>query len=322
MRTTVLSVGRGGLVALLLASAPLGCVVYKRDYDAVVASAAQAKAASDARDRDQTQQLADLQLRLTAAEAAMQDRDAKISDLSTATHNVQTQLDEQTAINQELRSALERMGKDADKLLAEKGTLAKALDDAKGRLDELRRTQAAAEARLALFKDFETRFVTLSEAGQLHVVTRRGHLVMDVTGDLLFDPGHAELRAAGRGVLMEIAKAIQQTSPPSTGRRFLVTAHVDDEPLKSKHWKTNWELTAARGAAVVDFLVSLGVAPESLEAAGAASFDPIVANDSTDDRTRNRRVEISLLPAPDANAQTTPPSPAPAASAAPAPPKK
>ncbi len=286
-----------------------GCVVFKRDYDQVVQNAAQTKAASDARQADDATRIADLQKQLTITTAAVQDRDARLSELSTAVHNMQAQLDEATAINQELRSALERMGKDADKLLAERGTLSKALDDAKARLEELRRAQAAAEARVAVFKDFETRFAALIQAGQLRIETRRGHMVMALTGDLLFEPNRAELRSAGKGVLMEVAKAIQSTAAAAPGRRFLVTAHVDDEPLKSRHFHSTWELTAERGAVVVDYLVSLGLAPASFEAAGAGSFDPLVPNDSPDDRARNRRVEIALLPAPEPAAAAPPAAP-------------
>jgi chemotaxis protein MotB len=291
-----------------------GCVVFKRDYDQVVQNAAQMKTASDAKQADDAARIADLQKQLTIITAAVQDRDARLSDMSAAVHNMQAQLDEATAINQELRSALERMGKDADKLLAERGTLSKALDDAKARLEELRRAQAAAEARVAVFKDFETRFAALIQAGQLRIETRRGHMVMALTGDLLFEPNRAELRSAGKGALMEVAKAMQSTAASAPGRRFLVTAHVDDEPLKSKHYHSTWELTAERGAVVVDYLVSLGLAPASFEAAGAGSFDPLVPDDSPDDRARNRRVEIALLPAPEPAAA---PTAAPSGSSAP-----
>jgi chemotaxis protein MotB len=304
-----------------------GCIVWKRDYEKVVASAADAKAAADARDRDQSARLVDLQQRLTAAEAGMQERDGKISELATGLHNVQAQLDEATAINQELRAALERLGKDADKLLADRGTLSKALDDARARLEELRRAQAAAEWRVALFRDFEQRFATLIQAGQLRIDSRRGGLVMDVSGDLLFDPGHAELRSAGKGALMEIAQALQTVGPPT--RRFLVTDHLDDEPFKSRHWRSVWELTCARGATVVEYLVSLGVPAESLRAAGAGSSDPIAPNDTPDARTRNRRLEIALLlsadglgavPATPSAPAAVRPTPPPVTSSAPPPP--
>jgi chemotaxis protein MotB len=326
MRTAALTGIVALHVAVALAMSNAGCIVPKRDYDQVVQAAANDKAAAAARDRDQTARIQELQQRLTAAESGTQDRDAKIGDLSTAVHNVQTQLDEATAINQELRTALERMGKDADKLLAERGTLSKALDDAKVRLEELRRAQAAAEARVATFRDFSQRFKALVDAGQLRVESRHGAMVLDVSSDLLFEPGRSELRAAGKGVLMEVAHAIATLPGPAVGRRFLVTAHVDDEapPAKGgKHARSPWALTAERGAAVVDYLVSMGVAPESLEAGGAASFDPLAPNDSTDARARNRRVEIALLP-PDAPASgpapvtpvapgsATPPQPAPA----------
>jgi chemotaxis protein MotB len=298
MRGRVSSIRAAAL--LLLAISASGCIVLKKDYDQVVTDAAAAKVQADAKAKDDAARILDLQGRLTAAESTTQDRDAKLSDLSTSSHNLQAQLDEETAMNQQLRGELQRLGKDVDKILADKGTLAKALDDAKARLDELRRAQAAAEARAALFRDFAQRFKALVDAGQLRVETRRGQLVMDVTGDLLFDPpDHVEVRTAGKGALMEIARALQTTSGPPTGRRFLLTCHVDDAPLKSKHFKTTWDLTTARAAAVVDLLVSLGVPAAALTAAGAGSFDPVVPNDSADSRAKNRRVEIALLPGPD-----------------------
>jgi chemotaxis protein MotB len=92
---------------------------------------------------------------------------------------------------------------------------------------------------------------------------------------------------------MEIARGLEASSSP---KRFLVTAHVDDEPLKSKRYKSVWELTAARAVTVVEYLASLGVSAASLTAAGAGSSDPMVPNDSADARAQNRRIEIALLP--------------------------
>jgi len=289
--------------ALLVASASLsslgssGCIVLKKDYDQCVSDAAGYRAAAETKQKEDAAALLSLQERLTAAESATQDRDTKLADLSTSTHNLQAQLDEATAINQQLRGELQRLGKDVDKILADKGTLSKALDDAKARLDELRKAQAAAEARTLLFKDFAQRFKALVDAGQLRVETRRGQLVLEVTGDLLFEPGKSEVRTVGKGALMEIARALQTASPQA--RRFLVTDHVDDEPLKSKHVKSLWELTATRAVAVVELLVSLGVPAGSLTAAGSGSADPLVANDSPADRAKNRRLEIAMLPGPD-----------------------
>jgi flagellar motor protein MotB len=294
----------GVVVAVLASAASLGstgCIVLKKDYDECVTDAATYRASAETKQKADAASLLALGERITLAESATQDRDTKLADLSTSTHNLQAQLDEATAINQQLRGELERLGKDVDKVLAERGTLSKALDDAKARLDELRKAQAAAETRTLLFRDFGQRFKALIDAGQLRVETRRGQLVMEVTGDLLFDAGHADVRTVGRGVLMEIAHALQATvgSPPGSARRFLVTDHVDDEPLKVKRFRSLWELTAERAVSAVEYLASLGVPAASLTPAGAGSVDPLVANDSAADRAKNRRLEFALLPSAD-----------------------
>jgi chemotaxis protein MotB len=309
--------------------------VTKVRYDQLVAVSAQAKVEADARQKDAEARIQALQDQLTTAEAATQERDARLSDLSTQSHNIQAQLDEQTAMNEQLRGELGRLGKDVDKILVDKGTLAKALDDAKARLEELRKAQAASEARVALFRDFERRFKPLIDSGQLRVDTRRGQLVMAVQGDTLFDAGHADVRNAGKGVLMEIARALQVSSSPgastsAAGRRYLVTAHVDPvgEPAsdphvdpkarphgpsarapdarKGPHPRSAWELSVEQAAAVVEYFVSLGVPAPSLTAAGAGSFDALVPGDDADSRTKNRRLEIALLPASDETAPLPP----------------
>ena len=313
VKTGPVRLSRAALAAALplVALTSSGCLVLQKDLDQCTSTAASYRATAEQKAKQDDATILDLQGRLTAAESATQDRDGRLSELSTSSHNLQAQLDEATAINQQLRGELERLGKDVDKVLADRGTLSRALEDAKTRLEELRKAQAAAEARAMLFKDFEQRFKSLIEAKQLRVETRRGQLVVEVSGDLLFEPAHAEVRSAGRGVLMELARALQGLA--GGGRRFLVTDDVDDEPLKARRYHSLWELTATRAVAVVEYLVSLGVPAASLTPAGGSSNDPLFKNDSAEDRAKNRRVEIALLPnPPDAPpAPPLPPAPPP-----------
>jgi chemotaxis protein MotB len=283
------------LFAAVDAAGSVACVS-QVTFDRAAADAAKAQADADGRQKDDAARIQALEQKLAAAEAETQDRDAKLNELSTATHNLQAQLDESTAINQQLRGELERLGKDVDKVLAERGTLSKALDDARSRLDELRKAQAAAESRTQLLRDLQRRFQPLVDAGQLRIEAHGARLVFTVKGDLLFDAGRADVRSAGKGTLMEIAHALGAAASPAGVRKILVTASVDDEPLKSKRFDSTWDLTAARAVAVVKLLVSLGVPAASLAAAGAGSFDTIAPNDGADGRARNRRVEIALLP--------------------------
>jgi chemotaxis protein MotB len=303
---------RSTLLAGAVSAATSGCVS-QVIYDREVASATKAQADADAKQKDDAAQILALQQQVAAAEATTQDRDGKLSELSTTSHNLQAQLDEATAMNQQLRGELERLGKDVDKILADRGTLSKALDDAKNRLDELRKAQAAAETRTQLFQDLGRRFQALVLAGQLRVESRGNRVVMNVKSDLLFDAGHADVRPTGKGALMEIARALETAPATGTSRRFLVTASVDDEPLKSKKFESTWDLTTARAVAVVKYLVSLGVPATSLTAAGAGSFDPLVPNDGVDGRTRNRRIEIALSPGSEETPSPPPAPPAPVA---------
>jgi chemotaxis protein MotB len=237
-------------------------------------------------------QIASLHAALDDARAQVQARDQKLSDLSTADHNLQAQLDEETAIDAKLRSELEGLGKNVDAMLKEKGTLTKALDDAKVRLEELRKAQAAAEARAQLFAQFAQKFKSLIAAGQLKIVTRNGRLVLQLPNDVLFDSGQTALKAGGKQALASVAQVLA-TVP---GRNFQVAGNTDNVPIQTSRFPSNWELSTARAVEVVKLLVAQGVNPKSLSAAGYGEFDPVAANDTAEARGKNRRIEITLQP--------------------------
>ncbi len=284
------------LIAVVLAPAVmLVACVSKDKYDAALADANSAHASlSSALDRDKADQdeIAKLRREIDDTQAQLQTRDQKVSDLSTSDHNLQAQLDEDTAINAKLRAELERLGKNVDQILQEKGTLSKALDDAKQRLDELRRAQAAAEARAQLFQKFVQKFKAMIDAGQLKIATRNGRLVLELPNDVLFDSGQKAIKPAGRDALVQVARVLK-TVP---GRTFQVAGHTDNVPIVTPRFPSNWELSTARALEVVKLLVAQGVDPRALSAAGYGEFDPVASNDTADGRAKNRRIEITLQP--------------------------
>jgi chemotaxis protein MotB len=285
-----------GFAAVVLAPAVtlLACVS-KDKFDAALADANSAHAALSAaleRDKAEQDEIAKLHHDIDDAQAQIQARDQKLNDLSTSDHNLQAQLDEGTAINARLRTELERLGKNVDQMLQEKGTLSKALDDAKGRLEELRKAQAAAEARAALFQQFVKKFKSMIDAGQLKIATRNGRLVLALPNDVLFDSGQTALKPAGRDAVVQVAH-ILATVP---GRSFQVAGHTDNVPIQTPRFPSNWELSTARALEVVKLLVAQGVDPQALSAAGYGPFDPVASNDAPDGRARNRRIEITLQP--------------------------
>src|SRR5579883_505348 len=290
-----IAVASAAPVALLaLAGAAAGCVA-KDKYDAALADASQAHAqlaASADRETACQAEVAKLRQQIADAESQLQRRDEKVSDLSTASHNLQAQLDEQTAINAKMRGELERLGKNVDSMLQEKGTLSKALEDAKSRLDELRKAQAAAEARAQLFQQFVQKFKKMIDAGQLRVATRAGRLVIQLPNDVLFDSGQTAIKPVGKDALGQVGKVLSTVR----GRSFQVAGHTDNVPIQTPRFPSNWELSTARAVEVVKLLLSQGVDPRAVSAAGYGEFDPIAGNDSGDGRAKNRRIEITLQP--------------------------
>jgi chemotaxis protein MotB len=274
--------------------AATGCVPRDK-YDQTLQDAQTAHAQLTAaleKQHAEEEELAKLQAQVADLTTQVQQRDDKLNDLSTTNHNVQQQLDEATAINSKMRAELERLGKNVDQMLAEKGTLSKALNDTKSRLDELRKAQAAAEARAALFQQFVQKFKKMVDAGQLKIVTRNGRLVIQLPNDVLFDSGQTAIKPAGRDAIVQVARVLQSIK----GRSFQVAGDTDNVPIQTPRFPSNWELSTARAVEVVRLLVAQGVDPKQLSAAGYGEFDPVSDNAAPDGRAKNRRIEISLQP--------------------------
>jgi chemotaxis protein MotB len=207
-------------------------------------------------------------------------------------HELQVKLDGAIAENDQLRNELTRLGKNADSLLAEKGMLASALDGAKARLEELRKAQAAADARAALFKQLALKFQKMIDAGQLKVALRNGRMVIQMSNDVLFDSVQTEIKSSGKTALSQVGDVLR-TIP---NRSFQVAGDTNNVPIQTAMYPSNWELSTRRAVEVVHYLVSRGVRPDVLSAAGYGEFDPVASNDSSPGRTRNRRIEIVLQP--------------------------
>ncbi len=115
--------------------------------------------------------------------------------------------------------------------------------------------------------------------------------------DVLFPLGEAELSAEAEAVLREFAQIF--LSEDGSEYNLFIVGHTDDRPIvrpetRAKH-PTNWHLSVHRAAAVQQFLERAGIAPYRMGIAGYGEHQPIVPNDSEENRARNRRVEIFVL---------------------------
>ena len=111
-----------------------------------------------------------------------------------------------------------------------------------------------------------------------------------LTGDLLFDVGEAELKAAAKDKLEEIASLIRKTP-----YKLNVVGHTDNLPINSPLYPTNWELSLIRAAVVARFFIEeMDIPANKFYLSGHSYFQPVRPNTTAENRAANRRVEIII----------------------------
>jgi chemotaxis protein MotB len=132
-------------------------------------------------------------------------------------------------------------------------------------------------------------------SGEVRIEQLRDGIRVDVSDEILFPSGSAELDDHGREVLEKVAAQVAAST-----HRVEVEGHTDDVPIRGRlaeRYATNWELAAVRATRVVRLLQSEGIPGSRLRAVSRAEFDPAAPNDSDEGRQRNRRIGIRLVPA-------------------------
>ena len=116
--------------------------------------------------------------------------------------------------------------------------------------------------------------------------------------EVLFESGQSGVTPGGRGELDGLASAVvalEREIPPEIPWVMRVDGHTDKrQPQGGGAYRSNWDLSAARAIAVVQYLVTRGVSPQRLVAAGFGEFQPLDPGDSDDALRRNRRIELKL----------------------------
>lgn len=148
------------------------------------------------------------------------------------------------------------------------------------RVERIQRPEQPMEIfRLKMMQDLER--VKLKEDQAVRII---------LPSDLLFDMGRADLKTQAVSSLREIAAAVKNTSDVIN-----VVGHTDNVPIHSEQFATNWELSAIRACRVARFLIEeMQVPAERVFVSGYSYFQPLKPNDTIENRSENRRVEIIL----------------------------
>lgn len=146
-----------------------------------------------------------------------------------------------------------------------------------------------------LFKQFsglKMKALDVNMTGNMEFAQLERGYSMVVRDDLLFSAGRDELKPEGIPVLREIAVSLKEF-----GGKVLVEGHTDDLPVSTGRFPSNWELSTARAVTIARYFVEKAeVDPEIVSAVGYGDSKPKVSNDTPENRGKNRRVEIILVP--------------------------
>ncbi|KAA5926795.1 MULTISPECIES: DotU family type VI secretion system protein [Pantoea] len=133
------------------------------------------------------------------------------------------------------------------------------------------------------------------DAGLVAVRDEADRSVVTLKGDGLFASAATEVRGGYIDVIQRIAAAMNNVSG-----QIQVIGYSDNVPIRSARFASNFELSLARARSVQTLLQQQLTQPSRVKAEGRGESNPLVPNTSAENRARNRRVEITLLVAPDA----------------------
>jgi chemotaxis protein MotB len=128
----------------------------------------------------------------------------------------------------------------------------------------------------------------------IEINVEKGVVFISIADKLLFKSGSYTVTDKAKGVLAKVAKVVND----KPDFECMVEGHTDNVPyIANNIMLDNWDLSVKRSTSIIRVLTDeLGVNPAQLIAAGRSSYIPLVANDSAENRARNRRTRIVILP--------------------------
>ncbi|MGF1556334.1 OmpA family protein [Paucihalobacter sp.] len=241
--------------------------------------------------------------------AALEAKHKETQDLlNTATVKLNTCLSDAAAANarvEGLRDQLADLRKSNQDLIDTKGNLTTLTQKGAENLERSLESLKERDLKITRLQDALTKkdSVTLAivtslkrEVGisdpDIEINVEKGVVFISIADKLLFQSGSYNVTNRAKEILAKVAKVIN--SKPNF--EAMVEAHTDNVPYKRDVLLDNWDLSVKRATSVVRVLESLEVNPQQLIASGRSYHVPLVENDTAENRAKNRRTRIVVLP--------------------------
>ena len=150
----------------------------------------------------------------------------------------------------------------------------------------------SARSELAkLFEELEMLSDRFNLQDEIELLFSKEGLLMRLSEHTLFESGVATISPQALPLLEKMGGLIAQTS-----YLIRIEGHTDDVPIRTAMFPSNWELSTARAVNVLRYFIEHHrIDPLRMSAEGFGEFQPLVANDTPENRAKNRRVEVIFL---------------------------
>lgn len=245
------------------------------------------------------------------AQIALLEQDVKAltlrrQELEKETAAKSKELKSERKISQEAKAHLALLNAQTEKMTKELSRLGNLLDQADKKDKEqkaqiadlgkkLNRALAAKASELASYRSefFGTLRKVLQDRDDFRIEGDR----FVFQSELFFKSGSAFLEDKGKkqlDVLAKTIKELQRKIPAKISWVLRVDGHTDNIPIHNELYSSNWQLSANRAIAVVQYLIDRGVPARYLVAAGFGEHQPIDRRNTEAARRKNRRIEFKL----------------------------
>ncbi len=261
-------------------------------------------------ERDRSQQLeaqlANQRERTLLAQQTLQQRDIRIADLGAQVVSQDQALAEQQRLSEHRQQQIAQLNQQIAALREQIAQLSAALDLEQSRVkaQQVEIADLGQRLNLALAQKVQELNRYRSEFfGRLREVLGNREDIR-IVGDrfvfqseVLFATAEAELGENGKRQIAALATSLKEVAariPGDLDWVLRVDGHTDRRPINTPQFPSNWELSSARALSIVRYLISQGIPPRRLVAAGFGEYRPLTTADTPEAWQRNRRIEIKL----------------------------
>jgi chemotaxis protein MotB len=299
------------LIAIVLLGMLSSCIVSKKKFDDMLAQKVRMEA--DLADRDASlekantdlksleEQLKKLKEDTTNLSIDVRNTSQKLSSLEKEHAQVSTYyknlMTSSGKLNRDFASQQEQLLVIQDNLNRTRklnDSLSNSLAEREKKVKELEQVLANKDKAVQDLKTKISNALLNFKENDISVKVKNGKVYVSLAEQLLFQSGSVEVDSKGVSALQQLAKALKDQKDIN----IMVEGHTDNVPIskKSPYMSDNWDLSVMRATSITRILTKGGVSPAQITASGKGENSPLAANDTPQNKQKNRRTEIIVTP--------------------------